>query len=290
VIGLFVMLAAGGMFGAAFVVGRLLIHRLLRRSLRRPVTRPVPLHWAALIESQVPLVLRLNQAERERLLQKVHQLIDGRHWEGCGGLALTEKMQLSIAAQACLLVLEHAGEPYPGVKAILVYPSTFRPRRFSWTPSADTEFRSPLLGQAWQHGIVILAWDSVRAGAENPFDGQNVVFHEFAHELDAESGELDGSPRFTNRSAYVAWAGILEREYAQLLRDAEAGLPTVLDQYGATDRSEFFAVATEAFFEMPHLLKRKHPNLYDQLSSFYRQDPAARCAEPAPQPAQESLR
>jgi MtfA peptidase len=287
--GLMVVLTAAGMFGAALVVGRLLVSGFLGRPVGRTPSRPVPSHWAAQIESQVPLVLRLNPAERERLLQKVHRLIDGRHWEGCGGLDLTEEIQLSIAAQACLLVLEHDGEPYPGVKAILVYPSTFRPRSFSWTPSADHEFRSPALGQAWQNGIVILAWDSVRAGAENPFDGQNVVFHEFAHELDAESGGMDGSPRFTNRSAYAAWTGVLELEYAQLLRNAEAGLPTVLDQYGATDRSEFFAVATEAFFEMPRLLQQKHPHLYEQLSSFYRQDPAARCAEPAPQPAQNSL-
>ena len=117
-------------------------------------------------------------------------------------------------------------------------------------------------------------WDSVLAGALDTHDGHNVVFHEFAHQLDQESGASDGAPPLPRRAMYLPWARVLGREYDRLARDAERHHRTLIDQYGATNPAEFFAVATETFFERPRRLKSKRPSLYAQLKEFYRQDPA----------------
>jgi Mlc titration factor MtfA (ptsG expression regulator) len=189
-------------------------------------------------------------------------------------LRLTEDMQVIIAAHACLLVLEHPGDPYPDLDSILIYPGTFRPRRFSWTPSADSDEEDPALGESWKHGVVILAWDSTLAGAADPADGHNVVLHEFAHQLDAAGGRADGTPRLPDATALASWSTMLEHDFERLGREVEAGTQGVLDHYGATDRAEFFAVATEAFFERPAELQRERPALYEALRDYYRQDPA----------------
>jgi MtfA peptidase len=272
---LLVTLVASGMFAGAFAVGRTAFLRLLRgRSTRPSIYPPIPSSWHSLVQSQVPLARRLTPAQQERLLQKMQQLIYGCRWEGCAGLRLTEDMQVIIAAHACLLVLEHNGDPYPDLDSILIYPGTFRPRRFSWTPAADSEQEDPALGESWKHGVVILAWDSAMAGAADPADGQNVVLHEFAHQLDTASGRADGTPRLPDATALASWSAMLEGDFARLGREVDAGIQGVLDHYGATDPAEFFAVATEAFFERPADLQRERPELYDALRGYYRQDPA----------------
>ncbi|MCA1838216.1 MAG: zinc-dependent peptidase, partial [Actinobacteria bacterium] len=168
---------------------------------------------------------------------------------------------------------------------ILIYPGTFRPRRFSWTPSAEIPDHPALLGESWQHGVVILAWDSALAGAADPGDGRNVVLHEFAHQLDTEDGEADGIPRLPGATALSSWSAMLERDFERLRQEAESDIPGVLDHYGATDHAEFFAVATEAFFERPGELQQERPEVYAALSGYYRQNPAvpARTADSAAQ-------
>lgn len=131
------------------------------------------------------------------------------------------------------------------------------------------------LGEAWRDGAVVLSWDDVLAGAADIRDAQNVVLHEFAHQLDHEDGTGDGAPVLAKRSQYVAWARVLGAEFEQLRRDSQSGRKTVLDSYGATNPAEFFAVATECFFEKPVRLHRKHPELYEQLMEFYQQDPGS---------------
>jgi len=283
VIQLLVTLIAGGMFAGALAVGRSAFRRFLRvRSDRSPLHAPVPLSWRSLIHARVPLSRRLSSAQREMLLRKTQELVQGRRWEGCGGLRLTEDMQVVIAAHACLLVLEHPGDPYPELDEILVYPGTFQPRRFSWTPSADSSRESPALGESWKHGVVILAWDSAMAGASDPGDGQNVMLHEFAHQLDMTGGPADGTPRLPDATALSSWTAMLERGFERLCQEADSGVQGVLDHYGATDPAEFFAVATEAFFERPAELRQERPDLYDALGQYYRQDPDARDLTPHP--------
>lgn len=222
----------------------------------------------------MPLAARLAAPQRENLLHKMQQLIQGCRWEGCAGLRLTEEMRVTIAAHACLLVLEHPGDPYPQVDNILIYPGTFRPRGFSWTPSAEVPDTRAVIGQSWHHGVVVLAWESALVGASDPGDGRNVILHEFAHQLDSADGESDGIPRLPDATALSSWSAMLERDFEQLCREADAGIYGVLDHYGATDHAEFFAVATEAFFERPAELLQERPALYDALRRYYLQDPA----------------
>jgi len=136
----------------------------------------------------------------------------------------------------------------------------------------------PRLGESWVRGAVVLAWDAVLHGASNIHDGHNVVLHEFAHQLDADDGSMDGAPELGKRSLYSAWAHALGAEYQELVERMAAHKPGDIDAYGATSPAEFFAVVTEAFFEQGAQLKRKHPELYEVLRGFYRQDPAAQSA------------
>lgn len=176
-----------------------------------------------------------------------------------------------------MLLLHRDTDYYPDLKSILVYPSTY----FSRVTEEDEEQKTPLAGQSWQRGPVILAWDSVLGGVSNPSDGHNVVFHEFAHKLDEEDGLADGLPALAAKagqlerlSRYRSWAKILSKEFEQHRHAGGAGEATVMDEYGATNPAEFFAVATECFFEKPCQLRQKHSELYDELKRFYQQDPA----------------
>ncbi len=272
---LLLSLVALGMYAGAFHLGRAVLRRHLRGPRRAIRAAPNPA-WGSRLVEHVPLVRWLTAEERTRLLGKVDVFLRRTRIEGCGGLELTDLMRLVIAAQACLLTLGLADDPYEELETVLVYPTTFVPRRFEWVAGERGAGPDALLGEAWRYGVVILAWDSVRGGAANPFDGANVALHEFAHQLDMAADEADGIPVPTGVSTYTSWARVLTREYEALRRAAERGRPTTLDHYGATNPAEFFAVATEAFFEKPLKLRRNHPELYRELSSFYRQDPAAR--------------
>ena len=132
---------------------------------------------------------------------------------------------------------------------------------------------SARLGESWDCGVVVLSWDSVLGGARNFEDGHNVAFHGFAHQLDQEDGAADGAPILESRSAYAAWARIFKQEYDALVAKTAKGRKSTLDRYGATNPAEFFAVATETFFEKPHQLKAKHPELFKELQYFYTVDP-----------------
>lgn len=223
----------------------------------------------------MPLVSRLDQAERRTLETKVRIFVAEKNFEGCGGLGLTDEMRVTIAGQACILLLhlDEEHDVFPTVESILVYPSAYRvpsvPR-----PGGIVVDEEPRAGESWQQGTLVLAWDEVLRSAHDP--RHNLVLHEFAHALDQEDGAADGAPRLPVRAMYGPWARVLGEEYSRLTRSIREGNPTSIDAYGATNPAEFFAVVTEAFFGQPHELRRMHPELYDQLRAFYRQDPAAR--------------
>ena len=270
--------------GAAFVlivVSYLGLSAVLRRipvtSPRLP-TGPIPDSWYGVVEHDVPLARWLSAEERERLLRLVQVFLTEKHFEGCGGLTVTEEMKIRIAAEACLLVLNLEGPCYPTLRTVLVYPHGFVPE-FAGSPGTGEIARSPvpLIGESWGDGVVVISWDDAVRGARNPVDGDNVVLHEFAHQLDAEDGAADGAP-ILPPGALRTWGGVLSEEYERLRRDAADDRRSALDDYGATNKAEFFAVATEAFFEKPVQLEREHPALYTQLRQFYRQDPARRAA------------
>jgi hypothetical protein len=231
--------------------------------------------WA-LIDRNVPYIRELSPADREELAGIVQILLAEKYFEGCGGLEMTEEIRLTIAAQAAVLLLHRDTDFYPTLRSILVYPAAYIAASRDVQPDGTViEGPQARLGESWFRGSLVLSWTDVIHGARDPHDGQNVVFHEFAHQLDGESGAMDGAPALGAATRYQAWARVLGAEYKQLLADVHAGQRSLIDRYGATNPSEFFAVITELFFEHPVALQREHPALYEQLLSFYRQDPAA---------------
>jgi Mlc titration factor MtfA (ptsG expression regulator) len=231
--------------------------------------------WIALLEQNLPLYRRLDAELRGLLQQRIGQFMATVRFEGCGDLELDDEMVLTVAAQACLLVLHREGTPYPMLQVVYLYPSTFS----SVMRQVDelgivTEEKMHRLGESWSSGSVVLAWDAVAHGAKNIGDAGNVTFHEFAHQLDHEDGPTDGAPGLPSGAAYRSWARVFEENYADFLELVEQGKEKVLNSYGATNPAEFFAVTTEAFFEKPRQLLKHWPDLYEQLRNYYRLHPA----------------
>jgi Mlc titration factor MtfA (ptsG expression regulator) len=253
---------------------------LRSRRRRKILEQPFPEDWRVILESRFVQYLELDDDERQRLEQMVQVFVAEKRFEGLGGLELTDEVRVLIAAQACMLILGLSHDLYRKVDSILVYPSTVvRPEPLFGDRRAHGELEPdemPLLGEAHLGGPVILVWDAVTHGAVHPDDGLNVVYHEFAHKLDMLDGAADGVPPLSSRAQYKTWAEVCQREYNFLVRRTDRGLESFLDDYGATHPAEFFAVATEFFFEKSQEMKRRRPALYDVLKGFYNQDPAAR--------------
>ena len=267
------------LFGESIVFG--FFKRRRRNRLR---STPFPADWLEIIERNVRFYACLPDADRQELQGLVQIFLAEKTFEGCGGLVLTDEIKVTIAAGACLLLLHRQTDIYPRLVTILVYPRAYLAKAVKPIGGPVVlEGESARLGESWASGVVVLSWHDVRAGASDIHDGQNLVLHEFAHQLDREDGAINGTPLLEQRSQYLAWGRVLNAEYERLQRDSRAGRSTVLDDYGATDPAEFFAVATECFFEKPRVLKKRHPALYEELKTFYRQDPA-RLLPAAPPP------
>jgi MtfA peptidase len=270
-----VVVVAAALFAVAYLVVAPLLQRLPARPLRLP-TGPIPESWRAVLAQSVPLTRGLTPEEEDRLLRLVQLFLREKHFEGCDGLTVTEEMKVTIAAEACLLLLYLDGPCYPTLRTVLVYPHGFVPKSaYSPVTGEITRPREPLIGESWRDGVVVISWDDAARGARNPYDGHNVVLHEFAHQLDHEDGAGDGTPVLPS-GALRTWGRVLSDEYDRLRSDAAHDRRSALDAYGATNKAEFFAVATETFFEKPAQLEREHAELYAQLRLFYGQDPARR--------------
>ena len=250
-----------------------------RRERLRSQSFPAP--WRKILDENLPVFQRLRAADQAELLGHVQVFLAEKHFEGCGGLELTDEIRVTIAAQACLLLLHRKTDYYPNLHSVLVYPSGYR-----------EEGERYIGGGVWEEGpedrlghtarelrALVLAWDAARHGASDPSDGQNVVLHEFAHQLDFENRSADGTPDLATHSEYLAWARVMGNEFAALCAAQAGGEATLLDWYGATNPTEFFAVATEAFFERPRALQARHPELYAELQRFFQQDPVAFSSE-----------
>jgi len=236
---------------------------------------PFPTDWLVIVKRNVPLYRYLPETDRKELHSHMLIFLDEKEFEGCGGLQINDEIKITIAAQACILLLHRKTNYYHTLKSVVVYPSAYVASISQPVGNGIVaEGESVRLGESWHSGAVVLSWNDVLHGAADIHDGHNVVFHEFAHQIDHDGGESHGSPVMENRSMYLAWARILGAEYAKLSKDTEHGCRTVMDRYGATNPAEFFAVATECFFEKPVQLKRKHPELYEEFMLYYQQDPA----------------
>ena len=236
--------------------------------------QPFPTEWEPYI-ARLPFFQALDDRGRGRVRDDLRVLVAEKNWEGCGGFTLTDEVRVTIAAQASLLLLNIEHEYYRHVTSILVYPAAYRtiPQR-----GADGVVREGQanLGEAWRRGPVVLSWDDAKRGALDPGDGHNLVFHEFAHKLDMLDGAADGTPPIADRALFDRWVETMTREFRALREDSARGRATVLDTYGATNPAEFFAVATECFFEKSRQLAQRHPALYELLRAYYHQDPANR--------------
>jgi len=250
----------------------MLVFKKWRR--KRLSQKAFPESWLEIIEGNVPFYRKLSNEDKEELQRHILIFIGEKRFEGCGGLQITDQIKITIAAQACILLLHRKTDYYPRLSSIIVYPHSYVAHVIKHLPGGVvTEGLDVRLGESWRKGVVVLSWDDVRCGAADIHDGHNVVFHEFAHQLDSD-GRGDSSPVFRNRSSYITWARILQRDFEKLRRDVSRNRKTFLDKYGGTNPAEFFAVATEYFFERPKKLKIVHPVLYQELKIFYQQDPA----------------
>ncbi len=245
------------------------LKRWRRRKIHNRPTTPAE-RW--FVES-IPFYQMLPIEDRDELKGHVKIFLHEKRFEGCGGLAITDEIRVTIAAGACILLLHRETDYYPGMKTILVYPQPFVGRaQKNLGGGTIVEGSEERLGEAWHRGPVILSWEDVRYDMENPDDGHNVIFHEFAHQIDSTSGQGDNSPVFRSAN-YVKWVAVLQKEFENLRKNVEDGRDTFLDEYGAESPAEFFAVATEAFFEQSREMGLWYPELYEQMKIFYQQDP-----------------
>lgn len=244
------------------------------RRRRRIAALPFPHQWRSILRRRMPLYRRLPADLQRQLRGHIQVLLADKAFIGCQGQVITDEVRVTIAAQASLLRLNRRGELFPQLRQILVYPGPFVVDRVN--PSAGgvlQDQRRVLLGESWSQGQVVLSWPDSRDGAGIPDDGHNVVIHEFAHQLDQENGSANGAPPLPSRARYQRWSTVLAHEFALLRQRSAEGLPSLLDPYGATEPAEFFAVASEVFFERPAEMAAQHPALYRELASCYRVDP-----------------
>lgn len=248
---------------------------------QRVQAEPFPPEWRAILRRRVPLVSTLPPDLQLQLKKLIQVFLAEKDFIGCKGQPITDEVRVTIAAQACLLILNRRTAFFPGVRQILVYPSAFLVDR---THTDDNGLvrsgRDVLSGEAWSQGQVILSWRDVVKGAAHPEEGLNVVVHEFAHQLDFETGYANGAPDLgAGADRYERWSGVMQAAYDQLCRETDAldagGPEPFLDPYGATNPAEFFAVASETFFGQARELAEVHPALYGELKGFYKLDPMA---------------
>jgi Mlc titration factor MtfA (ptsG expression regulator) len=244
------------------------------RQRRRLRAQPFPTEWRRIMQRRVPYVRAMPADLQLQLKQHMMVFLAEKAFLGCDGLEITDEIRVTVAAQACLLLLNRPGTYYPGLRQILVYAGSFVVNRVQ-TDAAGVHHHEPraLSGESWSEGQVILSWNDTLEGAANPSDGQNVTIHEFAHQLDQEKGVATGAPLLARRAHYARWSQVLGAEFSALQQRANQGTASLFSDYGATNPAEFFAVISEVFFEQPQRMSDEHPALYRELSQFYQLNP-----------------
>lgn len=230
---------------------------------RRLLRRPIDEAWLGHLEARVPFFAGLEGDLRRRFLDELRFFVAEKHWIEAGGMEITDEVKVVIAAAAVRLTLHLDVDVYNRLSEIVVYPSHY----------VHEDKDGVVFGEAHAWGVVVLSWDAVLAGLSNPGDGHDTATHEFAHVLDRADGAFDGAPELRAREHYRAWAEVMSHHY-QRLRDGKRTERKVMRSYGATNEAEFFAVATESFFEKPEQMKQRTPDLYEEMSRFYGFDPA----------------
>ncbi len=256
---------------SAWLAGPWLATQWRRARVRR---QPFPLAWREVLRQRMPAFRTLPADLQLQLKKQAQVLLSEVPFIGCNGLVVTSEMRVLVAAQAALLLLNRRSASFRNLRQVLLYPEPFIVARAVPNGLGLTdETRRVLSGESWQQGQVVLSWPDVLAGAAVPDDGHNVVIHEFAHQLDQETGSANGAPYVQGRSARVRWAATMQAEFEALQQRLAQGRPGLIDAYGATDPAEFFAVTSELFFERPQALAAAHPQLFRELAGCYRTNP-----------------
>ena len=222
----------------------------------------------------MPLYGKLPTKLRQELHGHINVFLKEKDFIGRADLTITDEIRVIVAGNACLLLLNRKPSYFVGFSSILIYPDTYVAKEVTSDGVVEIQRDSVRLGESWHRGPIVLSWQDVLEGISDPADGRNVVIHEFAHKLDEENCNVDGLPILMDDDHYREWADVLSKEYEALADRAEAGKNEVLDEYGLTSPAEFFAVATESFFEKPQMMRERLPDLYRQLRKFYAVDPA----------------
>ncbi|MBD3663176.1 zinc-dependent peptidase [Sulfitobacter aestuariivivens] len=263
----FLLLAA--IFVSGFFVYRAWQRRQHRADLLDSLLHP---HEKRMLKAQIPILQRLPAALWDPLEGKINLFLDQVRFIGCNGLEVTEEMELSIAAQACLLVV-NSDAWYDNLTTVMIYPGAFKSLRKDYDGYVVTEEEVIRSGESWSRGPVILSWEDSHRGALNAQDGHNVVLHEFAHQLDDMSGHTDGGPMMAEGQSFETWSRVIRTAFERHKANVEHGRKTALDAYGATNHQEFFAVAVETFFEKPSALHAEEPEVYAELVKLLQVDP-----------------
>lgn len=268
------VLPASLVFGC-LIIAAIVVFSLPGWRLKKALAKNFSENWRDILRKNLPVYPRLSKDLQKQLERNIKQFLHQKHFTGCNGLVLTDEIRVTIAAYACLLLLNRNTDVYPQLKYILVYPDAFRVTKQEMDDAGlISSHERGLSGESWSNGKVILSWADVREGNRNFHDGNNVTLHEFAHQLDGENGSVNGAPILESTGRYQQWASVLSKEFESLQKTAWAGHRELLDSYGATNPAEFFAVVTEHFFEQPEALAQRHPALFRVLRDFYQVNPA----------------
>jgi len=246
-----------------------------RRKKQQEKLRATPLNQKqrSVLNQYFPLFQKLPSPERRRLEGLINHFLAEKKFLGGEGLEVTANMRLLIAAQACLLIINKPNRWFNSLSTIIIYPSSFHSKIKRFDGSAHHETSEARAGESWLHGPVVLSWDHSLAGGQNPRDGHNVILHEFAHQLDGQTGVTDGAPLLDGNHVDTKWARIFQAAYKRHLKNIKERKKTIIDPYGATNPAEFFAVCVETFLEQSESLANEEPELYDELATYFKFDP-----------------
>lgn len=246
-----------------------------QRRRERILAGPFPDNWRPFVLQAVPHWHKLAIEQQHKLENDIRIFLAEKQFVSGGDIDITERMRVTIAAGACMLIVALPRlDVYPRLREVIIYPHNFTEQIEAIGPDGRPyQIHRTRSGEAWHRGPVILAWNTVQHGIASPHDGYNVVIHEFAHALDMQEGGADGQPPLESKEAYANWERVFYPAFDKFVDDQRRGNDTLVDPYGAENPAEFFAVASEHFFEQAALLRRFHGDLYNLLRDFYKQDP-----------------
>ena len=257
------------------IIGAIAAFAWPRYRLQRAVEEPFPEAWRKTLRKNFPVFRRMPTDLQLQLKNRIKQFIHEKEFIPCDGFEMTDEVKVTVAASACLLLLNRDGDVYGDLNYILIYPNAFLVNREALNAEGlPVEHRHGVLGESWDNGKVILSWEDVLKGNKDFNDGANVAIHEFAHQLDHASGATNGAPFLGDASRSNRWSTVLTDEFERLRQAAYRGDETLIDKYGTTNPAEFFAVVTETFFEQPLQMRGEHPTLFEELKRYYRVDPS----------------